>query len=250
MDSRLNGTATTTKRNHNAAPVAPKAAAAAAAAAAPSARKDNSVNTKYRYLKTPYTAGDHLPVITEPQAMLDDMLARILQGNSNDSNNGIQTLVQKLSHRPLRIATMCSGTESPLLALDMLQKSIRDACRDHPDIFGATNDDETTVFQLEHVFSCEIEPFKQAYIERNFHPPILFRDIRELGQDQAYTAYGALHPVPHENVDVLVAGTSCVDYSNLNNVKKNLEQNGESGSTFFGVRAPTTLYRISFALLL
>ena len=89
---------------------------------------------------------------------------------------------------------------------------------------------------MEHVFSCEIEPFKQAYIERNFHPPLLFRDIRELGQDQAYTAYGALHPVPHDNIDLLVAGTSCVDYSNLNNAKKEMEQQGESGSTFFGVR--------------
>ena len=50
--------------------------------------------------------------------------------------------------------------------------------------------------QLEHVFSCEIEPYKQAYIERNFSPPILFRDVRELGRDLAHNAYGALVPVP------------------------------------------------------
>ena len=55
------------------------------------------------------------------------------------------------------------------------------------------------------MFSCEIEPFKQAYIERNFAPPILFRDIRELDEDQATTAYGALVDVPG-NVDMLVAG--------------------------------------------
>lgn len=30
------------------------------------------------------------------------------------------------------------------------------------------------------MFSAEIVPFKQAYIERNFHPSIIFRDIREL----------------------------------------------------------------------
>ena len=58
---------------------------------------------------------------------------------------------------------------------------------------------------MDHVFSCEIEPFKQAYIERNFAPPILFRDIRELDEDQATTAYGALVDVPG-NVDMLVAG--------------------------------------------
>ncbi len=29
------------------------------------------------------------------------------------------------------------------------------------------------------MFSAEIVPFKQAYIERNFSPPVIFRDIRE-----------------------------------------------------------------------
>lgn len=37
------------------------------------------------------------------------------------------------------------------------------------------------------------------------------------------------------NCDVLVAGTSCVDYSNLNNEKKGLEDGGESGQTFGGM---------------
>jgi site-specific DNA-cytosine methylase len=87
---------------------------------------------------------------------------------------------------------------------------------------------------IEHVFSCEIEPFKQAYIERNFQPPILFRDIRELGAAQATTAYGSLVDVPG-NVDMLVAGTSCVDYSTLNNEKKDIDSKGESGQTFRGM---------------
>lgn len=67
--------------------------------------------------------------------------------------------------------------------------------------------DSSNILQLEHVFSCEIEPFKQGYIERNFHPPLLFRDIRELGMKQAYTAYGALEDVPNEPgcVDILIA---------------------------------------------
>ena len=41
------------------------------------------------------------------------------------------------------------------------------------------------IFEIEHVFSAEIEPFKQAYIERNFHPPVLFRDITQfLGESE------------------------------------------------------------------
>jgi len=34
-------------------------------------------------------------------------------------------------------------------------------------------------FEFEHLASAEIEPFKQAYIQRNFNPPVIFRDVRE-----------------------------------------------------------------------
>jgi site-specific DNA-cytosine methylase len=48
------------------------------------------------------------------------------------------------------------------------------------------------------------------------------------------TAYGSKEPVPG-NVDLLIAGTSCVDYSNLNNEKQEIDANGESGRTFRGM---------------
>jgi len=32
---------------------------------------------------------------------------------------------------------------------------------------------------IEHLFSAEIEPFKQGYIQLNFNPPHIFRDIME-----------------------------------------------------------------------
>ena len=158
-------------------------------------------------------AGEELPVISEPAAMFHDLASKVPK---------LENFLKKMSHRPLRVATMCSGTESPLLALD----KIADATEK---LFGSR-------MNVEHVFSCEIEPFKQAYIERNFSPPILFRDIRELKEKQAYTAYGALVDVPG-NVDMLVAGTSCVDYSNLNNEQKGLNEQGESGQTFRGMKA-------------
>ncbi|EJD41795.1 hypothetical protein AURDEDRAFT_105919 [Auricularia subglabra TFB-10046 SS5] len=128
--------------------------------------------------------------------------------------------VKKLQARKLRVATMCSGTESPLLALDL--------------ICGALKDKHGATLDIDHVFSCEIEPFKQAYIERNFHPPIIFRDVCELGGEEATTVYGSKAKVPG-NVDILIAGTSCVDYSNLNNEKQDLEGAGESGKTFHGM---------------
>lgn len=191
--------------------------------AAQSKKKDavTSTTEKRNVLKVPYSRGDGLEIISEPQAMFDDLIDTKLTVNGENSEV-LVPLVKALKNRTLRVATMCSGTESPILALDMLQKSIRKHCSTHlsweMDELGINVE---SLFQIEHVFSCEIEPFKQAYIERNFHPPLLFRDIRELGDDKAHTAYGSLVDVPNTPgcVDMLIAGTSCVDYSNLNNRK-------------------------------
>ena len=103
-----------------------------------------------------------LPPINEIPAIFDDLLGRIPD---------IKQVAEHVAGRKLRVATMCSGTESPLLALELIQKSIFEQHEVRLDI--------------EHVFSCEIEPFKQAYIERNFHPPLLFRDVCELGDPEA-----------------------------------------------------------------
>lgn len=103
-----------------------------------------------------------LPPINRLPAIFDDLVANIPD---------IKGVAERVQGRKLRVATMCSGTESPLLALELMQKSIEEQ---HGIKLG-----------IEHVFSCEIEPFKQAYIERNFQPPILFRDVCELGDDEA-----------------------------------------------------------------
>lgn len=41
-------------------------------------------------------------------------------------------------------------------------------------------------FNMRHLFSAEIDPFKQSYIQRNFSPDIIFRDVNELIADEAY----------------------------------------------------------------
>ncbi|KAL1407062.1 DNA (cytosine-5-)-methyltransferase dmt5 [Vanrija albida] len=156
-------------------------------------------------------SAEDLPPINDVEAMFENLNSRL---------PAIEKIATRLNGRKLRVATMCSGTESPLLALNMLAK----AAKTQSDIS----------LEFDHVFSCEIEPFKQAYIERNFAPPILFRDVTELGSDKAHTAYGSLVDVPG-NVDILIAGTSCVDYSGLNNEKQGIDANGESGRTFRGM---------------
>lgn len=56
------------------------------------------------------------------------------------------------------------------------------------------------------------------------------------------TAYGAKAIIPG-GLDLLVAGFSCVDFSSLNNSKKELAERGESGDTFFGIRDYIRVYR-------
>ncbi|CAD6580658.1 MAG: hypothetical protein ASARMPRED_000285 [Alectoria sarmentosa] len=153
-----------------------------------------------------------LPPISDLGAMFHDMLS-----NASEKTPWLEAL-EILSGKQIRIATMCSGTESPLLALEKIQNDLRLSGKPPLDI--------------KHLFSAEIVPYKQAYIERNFGPDYLFRDMRELAEGgQATTAYGALVDVP-SGVNLLVAGFSCVDFSKLNKNSKKLTDNGESGDTF------------------
>lgn len=55
-------------------------------------------------------------------------------------------------------------------------------------------------------------------------------------------------PVPGD-VDILIAGTSCVDYSNLNNEKQDIDANGESGRTFRGMMDWVKRHRPPIVLL-
>lgn len=200
-------------------------------------RPNNRSNEVHKLLKTPYTAGDGLPVIKDPQEMFDDMIENLMAQKRSDGFSILSLVNQFSKNRPLKVATMCSGTESPILALDMIQNAIRNYLKSHPELVDGDDDDDAISVPMEHIFSCEIEPFKQGYIERNFSPPLLFRDIRELKNEKAQTAYGSLMEVPREPgcVHMLIAGTSCVDYSNLNNKKKTLDEAGESGQTFMGM---------------
>ncbi|KAJ2934887.1 hypothetical protein H1R20_g2299, partial [Candolleomyces eurysporus] len=166
-----------------------------------------------------------LPPINDISEIFDDLVSRA---------PAIKEVAEHIQGRKLRVATMCSGTESPLLALELIQKAL--------------GEQHGLEIPVEHVFSCEIEPFKQAYIERNFQPPLLFRDVCELGDGEAHTAYGALAPVPGD-VDMLIAGTSCVDYSNLNTQKQDIDANGESGRTFRGMMSWVKAHRPPLVIL-
>lgn len=75
----------------------------------------------------------------------------------------------------IRIATLCSGTEAPIFALDEIQDAIAK--------LGFGN-----LVSYDHLFSCEIVPFKQAFIRRNTKQNVIFRDVVELGRSETTEA--------------------------------------------------------------
>ncbi|KAF1816302.1 hypothetical protein P152DRAFT_470338 [Eremomyces bilateralis CBS 781.70] len=157
-----------------------------------------------------------LAPITDVKDMFEDMVGRALGAN-------LDAAAAKFGNKPLRVATMCSGTESPLLAWKMINTGLESNMKRR--------------IEFSHEFSAEIEPFKQAYIERNFDVSLLFKDVVEMTRkkfEKATTAYGREAEIPG-NLDFLIVGFSCVDFSNLNTNKKTLEADGQSGQTFRAV---------------
>ncbi|KAF6835386.1 DNA repair protein rad8 [Colletotrichum musicola] len=112
------------------------------------------------------------------------------------------------------IGTMCSGTDGPIMALEEFKRALPR--------FGLTD-----TLQFEHVFSVEIEPFKQSFISRNCRPTgDIFRNVTDLGRPgatAAMTASGVMKPVPDAPY-ILLAGSSCVDFSSLNTQKKKMAE--------------------------
>ncbi|TID22279.1 c-5 cytosine-specific dna [Venturia nashicola] len=174
-----------------------------------------------------------LPPLNDIRDIFLDITKKALRTKPNVDlipglKNDLGDVISYFKGTPLRVGTMCSGTESPILALKLVSQALQEKLGIIP-------------FELDHVFSAEIEPFKQAYIQRNFGPKLLFRDITQLYQDdemnmKGTTAYGSVEDVP-KDIHILVAGCSCVDFSTLNTTQINGlgQRKGESEDTFLAV---------------
>lgn len=121
----------------------------------------------------------------------------------------------------LRIATVCSGTDAPVLALQLIISALSERA------VGGKGD-----IAMEHVFSCESVAFKRNFIEATTKPPLLFTDVTELATGRAQCHDGVERAVP-EDFNVLIAGTECVDFSNLTTTPKGLKDGGRSAVTFW-----------------
>jgi site-specific DNA-cytosine methylase len=132
--------------------------------------------------------------------------------------------------RPLKVGTMCSGTDSPVAVLKGLAKAL-----------GGK-------FPIEHTFSCEFDGKKREWIKDNFPSlKMLFGDVLDLRTGTAFN-YITNQDTSVPKVDIVIAGFVCKSVSSENNDREKFancikEAIGKTGETFDGVMGYVTKYR-------
>ena len=100
------------------------------------------------------------------------------------------------------IATLCSGSEVTIYALEMVQK----VCLEK---FGIQ-------VRFHHALACEKVEWKRAWILKHFSPQHLFANTADLGQSSALDLLtNAVVTIPQ--TDFMLAGFECDSVSMLNN---------------------------------
>lgn len=118
---------------------------------------NHAIGERRKHKKSGIMAIDtSLKPISDVREMFEDMVFRI------------DPIALKESPIKLNVATLCSGTDAPIFALELIQDALQ-----------AMGYGEG--FEFNHLFSCEIEPYKQGFIRRNLpHDTTIFRDVVEL----------------------------------------------------------------------
>jgi len=151
------------------------------------------------------------------------------------STDEVETINKQWSTAPpLRIATVCSGTDAPILALEQL--------------LSVLNNDKDEKIQMKHIFSCENSKFKRDFIEQTTNPRLIFNDVVELETGKGTCHDGKVRTVP-DDFNVLIAGTECVDFSSLSTSPKTLKGGGRSDITFWATHKLAKRYQPSIVVL-
>lgn len=90
----------------------------------PNAVADAAIDSEIPELKRsqiPAGTAKYLDESLPPMDCLEDIFRDIA---TKAMHLGFADVLRQLGNRPLRVATVCSGTESPLLALEMIKKGM------------------------------------------------------------------------------------------------------------------------------
>lgn len=131
-----------------------------------------SAGNPSKKLKIDSNEGEPGPDLSKkPISALRDMVQHMI---TSARPLGLDHYIKSGNQFFIRVGTLCSGTDAPLHMLNL---------------FGMLkNDAGEQVFTTINAFACEIEPFKQGFLQRNSKPNLLFRDARDFtkaGADRA-----------------------------------------------------------------
>lgn len=99
-----------------------------------------------------------------PIANIEHAFQDLLSGKAKDA---VDSLAAEGGFK-VRVATMCSGTDSPIFALDFIKRA-----------FVGLDSGHRSLLDTKHAFSAEVVGWKAAFIRYNMKTTI-FRDVRDL----------------------------------------------------------------------
>jgi hypothetical protein len=118
--------------------------------------------------------------------------------------------------RPLRVATGCSGTDTPVLVLKKL--------------FARWSDRFDFTLAIDHLWSCDNNAEAREFILHHFTPRYMFEDVVTLGRQVAWDMRSGKNVVV-PSPDLLAFSSECDGYSPLNRTSGGGSQIGtDSGS--------------------
>ena len=176
----------------------------------------------------PSPSREHLraPPLDGRRGRLDALAARFISRLGSEDITNLQRFIEADLRGVLSVCTHCSGTDSPLLALEALSAAIRNHCG--------------TEMRMEHAYSCEKTASKRKFIRKVWPGALVFNDVADLRLGSARTDQGVTMNVPAS--DVCVAGFPCTDASMLNNSAHTIEnrtcvrsRGGATGSVFHNI---------------
>ena len=161
----------------------------------------------------------------------------------------------------LRVATVCSGSDSPVIALRLVRDALKERLSTGSASSSSSSSSSTSsgTLQVHHTFGCEISQMKRRCclaVAEDQGSLVMFKDVLQLGKtgkgevsggfaqkgkktvEKKVTAHVKVPgtPLSPEQIgmrcSLLIAGTSCKDFSKLNIAPKGLTGGGESDETF------------------
>ena len=154
------------------------------------------------------------------ETVVDDALKALIVNMSEAGRLDLQTGLQKVLDmfpEGLRVGTACSGTDIAVVGMKHTARALKE-------VFP-----EMDLLKVSHLWSCELEEFKNEFIQRNFDVSAVYSDMAGLSAAAALNLRTACEK-PIGAVDLFVCGFSCKDFSTLNTAHLCPVDPGSSGN--------------------